>query len=136
LYISPKNCIVSYHFLAIAELLGLLNVKKRKLELTENVSRQLEKVESLLAGIGRFNTESFRTSRLPLLNLPADVLEVLRSGQLEYTKARAIARVGDEQTRKQLLEDAIAYNLSLNEIKRKMAKIEGSCHQVQPCKVL
>jgi ParB family chromosome partitioning protein len=100
------------------------NAKKRKLELTENVSRQLVLVESLLAGIGRFNTESFRTSRLPLLNLPADVLEVLRSGQLEYTKARALARVASQETRKQLLLDAIAYNLSLNEIKRKIQQTE------------
>ncbi|TBR56379.1 chromosome partitioning protein ParB, partial [Westiellopsis prolifica IICB1] len=108
------------------------NVKKRKLELTENVSRQLVLVESLLAGIGRFNTESFRTSRLPLLNLPADVLEVLRSGQLEYTKARAIARVKDDQTRKQLLEDAISYNLSLNEIKRKIKEIEQQSESESP----
>ncbi len=105
------------------------NAKKRKLELTENVSRQLVLVESLLAGIGRFNAESFRTSRLPLLNLPADVLEALGSGTIEYTKARALARVGDEETRKQLLEDARAYNLSLNEIKRKIKEIE---QQSQP----
>ncbi len=108
------------------------NAKKRKLELTENVSRQLVLVESLLAGIGRFNTESFRTSRLPLLNLPVDVLETLRSGQLEYTKARAIARVGDQETRKQLLEDAIAYNLSLNEIKRKIKEIEQQSQSESP----
>ncbi|KOP26555.1 chromosome partitioning protein ParB, partial [Hapalosiphon sp. MRB220] len=50
-------------------------------------------------------------------------LEVLRSGTLEYTKARAIARVTDSETRKQLLENAISYNLSLNEIKRKIKEI-------------
>lgn len=59
------------------------NVKKRDLELTGNVSRQLEQIESLLAGIGRFNAESFRTSRLPLLSLPADVLYVLRQGGVQ-----------------------------------------------------
>lgn len=100
------------------------NAKKRNLDLTENVFRQLETIESVLSAIGKFSAESFRVSRLPLLNLPADVLEVLRSGQLEYTKARAIARVKDEETRKQLLEDAIEYNLSLSEIKRKIKEIE------------
>ncbi|MEH1833451.1 MAG: hypothetical protein V7L29_15580 [Nostoc sp.] len=34
------------------------------------------------------------------------------------------AGVKDESTRKQLLEDAIAYNFSLNQIKRKIKEIE------------
>jgi ParB family chromosome partitioning protein len=108
----------------ISVLNSAANAKKRSLDLTENVFRQLETIESVLSGIGRFSAESFRVSRIPLLNLPADVLLVLRQGKLEYTKARAIARLGDESTRKQLLEDAIAYNLSLNEIKRKIKEIE------------
>jgi len=100
------------------------NAKKRNLDLTENVFRQIKTIESVLSAIGRFSAESFRVSRIPLLNLPADVLEVLRSGKLEYTKARAIAGFCDESARKQLLEDAIAYNLSLSEIKRKIKEIE------------
>ena len=105
------------------------NSKKRKLELTENVSRQMQKVESLLAGIGRFNAESFRTSRLPLLNLPADILSALRDGRIEYTKARTLARVSEEETRIQLLTDAIAYNLSVKEIQREIQKTQ---QQVKP----
>ncbi|MEA5598173.1 ParB/RepB/Spo0J family partition protein [Rivularia sp. UHCC 0363] len=100
------------------------NAKKRKLELTENVSRKLEQIETILAGIGKFNAESFRTSRLPLLNLPLDVLEVLRQGKIEYTKARAIARVKDEQQRSDLLNDAISQNLSLTQIKELIQKLE------------
>lgn len=108
----------------ISVLNSAANAKKRNLDLTENVFRQLETIESVLSAIGKFNAESFRVSRIPLLNLPVDVLEVLRSGQLEYTKARAIAGVKEESTRKQLLLDAIAYNFSLNEIKRKIKEIE------------
>jgi ParB family transcriptional regulator, chromosome partitioning protein len=108
------------------------NAKKRNLDLTENVFRQLETIESILSAIGKFSAESFRVSRIPLLNLPADVLEALRQGQLEYTKARAIARVKDEETRKQLLLDAIAYNLSLNEIKRKIKEIEQQTKSETP----
>ncbi|UKP01072.1 ParB/RepB/Spo0J family partition protein [Nostoc sp. UHCC 0870] len=102
------------------------NVCDRNSELRHNVMSQRETkiVEELFASLGRMSWESFVKNRLPLINLPADVLEVLRSGQLEYTKARAIARVSDESTRKQLLEDAIAYNLSLSEIKRKIKGIE------------
>ena len=108
----------------ISVLNSAANAKKRNLDLTENVFRQMETIESILLAIGKFSAESFRVSRIPLLNLPADVLEVLRSGQIEYTKARAIARVEDKETRIQFLEDAIAYNLSLSEIKRKIQEIE------------
>lgn len=52
------------------------------------------------------------------------MLSVLRSGKIEYTKARAIAKVKNEEIRIQLLEDAITYNLSLSEIKRKIQEIE------------
>jgi len=110
----------------ISVLNSAANAKKRNLELTENVFRQLETIESVLSAIGKFSAESFRVSRIPLLNLPADVLEVLRSGQIEYTKARALARLQNEDTRKQLIEDAIAYNLSLSEIKRKIQEIEST----------
>ncbi|MBA3921792.1 MAG: ParB/RepB/Spo0J family partition protein [Nostocaceae cyanobacterium] len=94
------------------------NAKKRGLELADNVVRQLEIVESLLSGIGRFSADSFRTGRLPLLNLSQDVLEALRQGKLEYTKARAIALVKNDEQRAVVLEKAIAEDMSLTEIKR------------------
>jgi ParB family chromosome partitioning protein len=36
--------------------------------------------------------ESFVNNRLPLLNLPQDITEALRQGQIAYTKAKAIAQ--------------------------------------------
>ncbi|BBC27088.1 ParB/RepB/Spo0J family partition protein [Pseudanabaena sp. ABRG5-3] len=102
------------------------NAKKRGLALTDNVTRQLEAIESLLANVGRFNSESFRTNRLPLLNMPDDVLETLRQGKLEFTKARAIARIRDEVQRQELLEEAIAQNLSLAQIKTRIASIKSA----------
>lgn len=105
--------------------------KQGNSELRHNVMSQPQTqiIEELFTSLGRMSWESFVKNRLPLLNLPADVLEVLRSGRLEYTKAKALARVTDEETRKQLLEDASTYNLSLNEIKRKIKEIE---QQVKP----
>ncbi|MBD1932577.1 MULTISPECIES: ParB/RepB/Spo0J family partition protein [Cyanophyceae] len=100
------------------------NAKQRGIELNQNVLIQLEKIESLLSSIGRFNAGTFRSSRLPLLNLPSDVLEALRKGELEYTKAMAIARVKDEQLRSDLLSLAIAENLSLNEIKAHIKELK------------
>jgi ParB family transcriptional regulator, chromosome partitioning protein len=113
------------------------NAKKRNIEVTGNVSRQLEQIESTLTGIGRFNAESFRTSRLPLLNLPPDVLETLRFGKLEYTKARAIARVKEEQQRADLLDKAISQNLSLSQIKELIQQLhENNAQEIPPEKVL
>jgi ParB family chromosome partitioning protein len=66
--------------------------------------------------LGLMSWESFVSSRLPLLNLPDEVIEALRQGQIEYTKAQAIARLKDNQARQALLFEAIQENLSLKEI--------------------
>lgn len=91
--------------------------KHRGQELGQNVLSQLETVQNVMAGVGRFTVDSFRSSRLPLLKLPEDVLNILREGKLEYTKAQAIARVKDEEKRSELLKQAVSENLSLNEIR-------------------
>jgi ParB family chromosome partitioning protein len=49
----------------------------------------------------------------------------LRQGKLEYTKARAIARVKDEQQRAELLNQVITKNLSLNEIKQLIKDLQS-----------
>ncbi len=93
------------------------HAKHRGQELGQNVLSQLEVVQNVLAGVGRFTVDSFRSSRLPLLKLPADILDVLRRGRLEYTKGQAISRVKDQEQRSKLLKQAISKKLSLNEIK-------------------
>jgi len=102
------------------------NAKNRNQEVKGNVSLQLEKIEAYLVELGRFNLESFPGSRLPLLNLPPNILEALQEGKLEYTKARTIARVKDEQQRDALLKETIAQGLALTEIKTKVkeAKVD------------
>lgn len=74
--------------------------------------------------IGKFTPNSFRTNRLPLLNLPKDILEYLHQGKIEYTKAREIARIKDESQREELLTIAITEKLSLNQIKERIASIK------------
>jgi ParB family chromosome partitioning protein len=64
--------------------------------------------------------ESFTSNRLPLLNLPADILEALRAGRIEYTKAKEIAKLESESSRQELLEEAIASSLSLSQIKERV----------------
>ncbi|MBD2037733.1 ParB/RepB/Spo0J family partition protein [Leptolyngbya sp. FACHB-321] len=77
-------------------------------------------LQKVFATVGRFTPESFRTNRLPLLNLPTDILNALREGKLAYTKARAIARVKDEAQRHELLATAIKEELSLVQIKERI----------------
>lgn len=84
----------------------------------------IEIVHSCLTSLGNIKLDSFISNRLPLLNLPNEMLEVLRQGKLETSKAKAIAKLKDEELRKQMLEDAITYDLSLSEIKRKILEIE------------
>jgi ParB family chromosome partitioning protein len=100
----------------------------------ENSSFDLESVktiENVFALVGRFSPESFRSNRLPLLNLPSDVQQALALGKIEYTKARAIvqgiaklnnkSRINEERER--LLIEAIENNLSLNYIQDKIRKL-------------
>ncbi|MCY7284511.1 MAG: ParB/RepB/Spo0J family partition protein [Cyanobacteria bacterium CAN_BIN43] len=101
----------------IALLNRAANAKKRDQELTGNVSRQLEQIAEMLSSLGNITPETFRTTRLPLLNLPADVLEALRQGQIEYTKAKAIAQISDVGQRQVLLDKAIEKGLSLSQIR-------------------
>jgi ParB family transcriptional regulator, chromosome partitioning protein len=111
------------------EVISVLNranhAKNRDQELEVSVSLQLQTIESMLLGIGRFTAETFRSTRLPLLNLPEEILTALRQGKLEYTKARAIARVPEEQ-RQELLEAAIAEGLSLNDIKQRINEVSDA----------
>lgn len=96
------------------------NAKKRDQELTGNVSRQLEQITEMLSSLGNITPETFRTTRLLLLNLPADVLEALRQGQLEYTKAKAIAKISDVEQRQALLGKAVKEGLSLTQIRAEL----------------
>jgi ParB family transcriptional regulator, chromosome partitioning protein len=107
------------------EVISTLNIaahaKRKGDEIADNVIRKnLDEIEKVFAVVGTLTPESFRTNRLPLLNLPGEVLEALRMGQLEYTKARAIAKLKEPEKRQQLLKKTIAGNLSLAQIKEEI----------------
>ena len=98
-------------------------------------SSEWQAVVEVFTSVGKFTPESFRTNRLPLLNLPGDIKEALRQGRLSYTKARAIARLKDPQERQKLLEAAITEDLSLNEVKdciKSLQEAKGSLQEEQP----
>lgn len=97
-------------------------------EVAHNVmgSDEDKAVQSVFAALGTMTWESFVNNRLPLLNLPQDVLEALRQGKIAYTKAQAIARVKDEEQRESLLDQAISQDLSLAQIKDQVSTFKAA----------
>ncbi|MDJ1168912.1 ParB/RepB/Spo0J family partition protein [Roseofilum sp. BLCC_M154] len=89
------------------------------------MAKQLSQVEKVFQGLG-MSWKSFTTNRLPLLNLPEELLLALRSGKIAYTGALAIARIKDEPLRKALLSEAITEKLSLQEIKKQVKTINST----------
>lgn len=92
-------------------------------EVGQNVLTSTEHEEvivSVFSSLG-FKWESFITSRLPLLKLPSEILDALRQGRIEYTKAQAIAKVKDAITRQELLDQSISDELSLVQIREIIA---------------
>jgi ParB family chromosome partitioning protein len=96
-----------------------------------NASSQV--IQDIFTGLGLMTWESFVKNRLPLLNLPQEVMEALRQGQIAYTKAQAIARVKDPESRLALLEAAILEDLSLSQIKERI-KAEQQAPELPPLK--
>jgi ParB family chromosome partitioning protein len=105
--------------LSVSEVSSLLHrLAKRGSDNVVGNEEELEIVRSVFQAIGRMNLESFATHRLPLLNLPEPVLEALRAGRIEYTKARALARVKDSALMEHLLGQSIAKEWSLTQIRQ------------------
>lgn len=111
---------------ALSDVSPLLHrVQHEKKKSSNNIvgNSDLEIIDTVFKDLGLMSWESFVNHRLPLLNLPNDVLEVLRQGKIEYTKAKAIARVTDFEQRQLLLKEAIIHNLSLMQIKERVASM-------------
>lgn len=107
--------------------ISLLNqFANAKRELTDNVVRNetWQEIEHIFRALGTLTPESFRTHRLPLLNLPEDILEALRRGELHYGKARELAKVQNDRTRANLLKRTIDETLSINELKKLRSELE------------
>src|SRR5215212_5732394 len=89
---------------------------------THNVmgNSEEEVVLGIFDGLGIMTWESFVNNRLPLLHLPDDILQALRSGRIAYTKARTIARLKDKKKREAMLREATAQDLSLTVIRNRV----------------
>lgn len=92
--------------------------------LTHNVVSKAE-IEEFFKPLG-VTWQSFRSHRLPLLKLPPEILVKLREGAIAYTKAKAISQIKDQDLRLSFLEEAIAQNYSLSQIKAKISDLVSS----------
>ena len=117
----------------VKSLLYRLENEKKGKTITHNVmgSEIGEQIQAVFTNLGQ-NWSSFTANRLPLLNLPDDILEVLREGKIAYTKAKAIARLQDAESRKNLLETAIQENLSLSEIRKRINELKFNTAEQKP----
>jgi ParB family transcriptional regulator, chromosome partitioning protein len=120
---------LEYSTAEVTLLLQRLQKEIKRKKLSHNVMGQPEVdsappelaiIQSVFESLGRMSWESFTSNRLPLLNLPADILEALRSGRIEYTKAKEIAKLELESERGELLSEAIADALSLSQIRERV----------------
>lgn len=104
------------------EIKKLLYRYKNAIEGNSSLNSQTkEAIESLFKEVApELEVTTFVSSRLPLLDLPANVIEAYNKGLLEYTKAILLGRVQDDMVREQLLKETIEQNLSLSALKARI----------------
>jgi ParB family transcriptional regulator, chromosome partitioning protein len=112
--------------LSTHNVMGETETDNSDLNQSQPLNPDLKIVEEVFDGLGLMTWESFIKNRLPLLNLPEDILQALRFGSLEYTKAKAIAQIKDTSERVAFLEQALAQNWSLSEIKQRISEKKTS----------
>jgi ParB family chromosome partitioning protein len=110
----------------VKELLkNLYNLSRNRVGNNVISKHKKDLIESIFARLGRFTPASFYTNRLPILSLESDILNCVREGRLDYTKAKEIAKVSDPEQRDALLQEAIDQNLSLTNIKLHRKKLSN-----------
>ena len=109
---------------------GNLKTETSEIESAHNVMGRKE-IEEIFEALG-LTWQSFLKNRLPLLKLPGDVLEKLREGKIAYTKAKAITKIKDQETRISLLDESISKNWSLSQIKERIQQLMLSSTDASP----
>jgi ParB family transcriptional regulator, chromosome partitioning protein len=87
-----------------------VDISPEDVETTETVTTIIGQVKRGLT------PKSFVETRLPLLNLPEEVLGAIRNGSIEYTKAKQIAKIPDPTQRKKILALAVKSGWSIRDI--------------------
>ena len=104
---------------------------RSKNDAAEILSPEWQKAIEIFDTLG-LTPESFRVNRLPLLNLPKDILNAVKKGEIEYTKARAINMLPDEELRQELLKTAIKGGWSLKQIRSYVKDTKAAANKNEP----
>jgi len=110
---------------ARALLYRMANEAKGNVNRNVTVNPEHNVVVEVFVGLGLMKWQSFVRNRLPLLNLPEEILVAMSQGRIAYTKAELLARIRDEQERKNLLEEAIRDDLSLEKIRERISGLRN-----------
>jgi len=114
----------------IALLHSLYNEERGRVGARDVSERQRSVVTALFRRLGRFSVSSFVSNRLPILEFPESLLGAVRTGKMAFTKAQAIARVDDPADRERLLAVALAEDLSLSQIRRRITELRRAGNSV------
>lgn len=143
---QPVEKVISHLYRMYNEVKGNINTSNPNVRVSDEkedpaasnpnvrVKTESQVIQAIFDSLGLMTWESFVKNRLPLLNLPDDILSTLRRGEIAYTKATAIARVKNELQRQSLLKKAINEHLSLAQIKEEINKLnerEAGTHSSQ-----
>jgi len=107
----------------IGLLQALYNEERGRIGSREVGERHRNVVTALFRRLGRFSISSFVSNRLPILDFPESLLSAVRNGKMAFTKAQAIARVEAPADRERLLAVALAEDLSLSQIRRRITEL-------------
>jgi len=69
--------------------------------------------------------QTFARDRLRLLNLPENILEAIKQGQIEYTKGLEIAKLDSPEKQDSVLNKAIVENLTIKQIRDLVSSYKG-----------
>ncbi|WP_102124668.1 ParB/RepB/Spo0J family partition protein [Deinococcus planocerae] len=97
--------------IAVGEVLPLLHAQRRAPQ-----PEVVEQLDQVFARLGRSSWRSFASNKAGVLRFPAELLNLMRQGKLEYTRAAALARIKDRQLRETLIQRTLEENLGVREI--------------------
>lgn len=88
------------------------------------LSPEAQTVEQVFRTLNRMTWQSFINTRLSLRNKPTDILDAIREGKLDYSTAMPIASIEDPKVRQRMLEAAIEQNLSVRDVRDRVATLK------------
>ena len=85
----------------------------------------LDTATEVFARVSDISIKTFAKKRLRLLNLPVFIFDAIRTGKISYPNAVMFAKIKDETTAQQLLEQAIVEKWNREKITEEINQVQG-----------